>query len=181
MGSPKPLLPLGETTFLGHLLDRLRSSRARPLVVVLGHEAEAVGRQVPLDDVIVVVHPGYRAGMLSSVRAGLRALEPLSVDGFLLCPVDHPRVSPGLVDLLIARFEEAGAPVVIPVARGRRGHPALFARAVFGELLAAPDSIGARQVVWNHACDLVEVPTEEVAATEDIDTPERYRRIVEKT
>lgn len=178
MGSPKPLLPLGDGTFLAHLVDALRASRARPLVVVLGHEAEAVTRAVPLLDVEVRHNPRYREGMLSSVTVGLEAVEG-AVDGVLLCPVDHPRLPPELVDRLIAAFEATDGPIVLPVFQGRRGHPVLLASRLFQELKSAPASVGARQVVWNHAAAIVEIATESEAVVEDIDTPERYRKLIE--
>jgi septum formation protein len=180
MGSPKALLPLGNRTFLTHLIDVVEASRARPILVVLGHEAGRVAREGGLNarhGVEVLVNPGYRAGMLSSILAGLRRL-PQDTDGLLLFLVDHPRVSPSLVNRLIAQFDESRAPVVLPVFRGRRGHPVLFSRSVFSELAQAPPAVGARQVVWNHAAEVVEVPTEEPGVVEDIDTPERYRELL---
>ena len=174
MGSPKPLLRLGDTTFLERVLGQFLASRARPVVVVLGHEAEWIQSQVRLDDARVVVNPDYRQGMLSSIRAGLQALEGEPVSGALICPVDHPNVGTPLIDLLITRFEETQSPMVVPTHGDRRGHPVLFAAPLFGELLTAPDAVGARQVVWDHADEVLEVPTEDRGIIMDIDTPEQY-------
>jgi len=179
MGSPKPLLPLGEATFLANLLYSLRASRARPIVVVLGHEAAAVRAGVDLGDARAVDNPSYRDGMLSSIRAGIGALDD-DVLGALLLPVDHPRVSARLVDSLIDRFLSAQAPIVVPTFNGRRGHPVLFGRALFGELLHAPEAVGARQVVWDHASEVLEVPADEPHVLEDVDTQADYRRLIEK-
>jgi molybdenum cofactor cytidylyltransferase len=181
MGMSKPLLPLGETTFLGHLLANLRRSRAEPLVVVLGHEAERVKREVSLQGVSWVENPRYREGMLSSVEAGLRTLRDVPADAALLFPVDHPRVGAALVDALIEAFERTGAPVIIPRMRGRRGHPVLFARSLWPELATAPPSVGARQVVWDHAREVLEVPTDDQGVVDDIDTPELYRSLVDES
>jgi molybdenum cofactor cytidylyltransferase len=182
MGSPKPLLPLGATTFLDHLLHQFLTSRARPVIVVLGHQAERILRQVPIQkaqNATAVVNPDYRQGMLSSIRAGLRELGDEPVSGALVCPVDHPRISAALVDLLITRFEETHASIVVPVYEGRRGHPVLFARTLFDEIQRAPDSVGARQVVWDHAGEVLEIPTEDRGIITDIDTPEQYERLVQ--
>ncbi len=174
MGSPKPLLPLGDTSFLEHLLGQFLASRARPVLVILGHEAERVRSEVRLDDALVVVNPEYRKGMLSSIRAGLRALEGEPVSGALICPVDLPDVSTAVVDLVISQFERTRAAIVVPAYEGRRGHPVLFAQPLFEELLKAPDSVGARQVVWDHANEVLEIPTEDRGIIMDIDTPEQY-------
>lgn len=178
MGSPKPLLPFRGSTFLGHLIEEFRASRADPVVVVLGHEADRIRREVALGGARTVINAEYRRGMLSSIRAGLEALSGEGVDGVLLCPVDHPKVDSALIDRLIERFEETGRPVVLPVQEGRRGHPVLFSRSVFDELVAAPDSVGARQVVWDHADEVLEVVTEQSGANVDVDTPEEYRKLV---
>jgi molybdenum cofactor cytidylyltransferase len=174
MGSPKPLLRLGDTTFLERLVGQFLASRARPVVVVLGHEAERIRSQVCLDDALVVVNPDYRQGMLSSIRVGLQALQGEPVAGVLICPADLPDISTAVVDLVIGQWEETRAPIVVPVCTGRRGHPVLFARALFEELLKAPNSVGARQVMWDHAAEVTEVPTEERGIIMDIDTPEEF-------
>lgn len=178
MGSPKPLLPVAKSNFLTRLLEEFQASKARPIVVVLGHQAERVLREIPFGEAMAVVNKDYQQGMLSSIRCGLRELSGESIDAALVCPADHPRVNRALVDLLIRRFEETGRCIVLPVHRRRRGHPVLFARTLFEELLDAPDSVGARQVVWNHADDLLEVVTDDPGAIIDVDTPEEYRNLV---
>ena len=180
MGSPKPLLPLGESTFLEHVLGQFLASRARPVLVILGHEAERIQGEVSLADARVVVNPHYRQGMLSSIRAGLRALEGEPVSGALICPVDLPDVSTAVVDLVIGRFEKTRAPIVVPVCEGRRGHPVLFAQPLFEEIQRAPDSVGARQVLWDHASEVLEIPTEDRGIITDVDTPEQYERLRRK-
>jgi molybdenum cofactor cytidylyltransferase len=178
MGSPKPLLPFRGGTFLGHLLEEFRLSKAQPVVVVLGCEAARVRREVPFGNAHAIVNETYRLGMLSSIRKGLEALSVEAIDGVIICPVDHPRVDAALIDLLIERFEASGHPVVSPVYDGRRGHPVVFSRSVFAELMKAPDTVGARQVVWDHAEDVLEVVTESSGAGVDVDTPEEYKRLI---
>jgi molybdenum cofactor cytidylyltransferase len=180
MGSPKPLLPFGESTFLEHLLKEFAVSRSSPILVVLGHEQERVRREVAFDKAIPVVNSEYKKGMLSSIRAGLKALQEHQVEGVLICPVDHPKVDRKVIDTLIERFEDARPPVVLPICDGRRGHPVLFSQAVFEELLDAPDSVGARQVVWDHSTELLEVEVDDSGIHCDVDTPGDYRTLTSK-
>ena len=183
MGFPKALLPYpgadgSETTFLGHLLDVMNRSRAEPIVVVLGHEGERIrsslsptswGRARP------VLNERYREGMLTSIVSGLEAVENSPAEGCLVLPVDHPDVTPEIVDLLIGRYEQTPGPILLPVFQGRRGHPVLFSRAVFDEIRRAPESVGARQVVWDHQGDLLEVEVQDPGIGRDVDTPGDYR------
>lgn len=178
MGSSKPLLPIAESSFLARLLEEFQASKARPIVVVLGHQADRIRRKITFGEARTVLNESYRQGMLSSIRAGLRELSGEPIEGALICPVDHPRVSRALVDFLIRRFEETRRSIVLPVCEGRRGHPVLFSCELFEELLHAPDSVGARQVVWDHADDLLEVATDDPGALLDVDTPEDYRKLV---
>jgi len=190
MGFPKALLPVRgneagpETTFLEHLLDVLTRSRAEPIVVVLGHESDRIrssvapsswGRARP------VLNDRYREGMLTSILAGIAAVEKSPADGVLILPVDHPDVRVELVDSLIERFGESRPPVLLPVHRGRRGHPVLFSRTVFGEIRRAPEGVGARQVVWDHQGDLLEIEVSDPGIGRDVDTPSDYRSFRERS
>jgi molybdenum cofactor cytidylyltransferase len=181
MGSPKPLLPFEGKTFLLRLLEEFLASSAEPIVVVLGHGADRILGQMEWRQARPVVNRNYGEGMLSSIRTGLGALSQSSVEGVLVCPVDHPRVSRELIDLLIRRFAEARPLIALPVHQGRRGHPVVFSREVFDEIETAPDTVGARHVVWNHAEEVLEVETTDPGVTCDVDTPEEYRKLVDRS
>ena len=66
--------------------------------------------------------------------------------------------------------------IVLPRYNGRRGHPVLFRAALYGELLAAPVEVGARQVVWNHAVEVAEVETDEEGVLLNLNDPEALRK-----
>ena len=63
-------------------------------------------------------------------------------------------------------------------ATGKRGHPVIFSRALFDELLRAPLDQGAKAVVNAHRQDTLEIDTDDMGITLDIDTPELYRQHV---
>ena len=178
MGRPKALLPYREGTFLGHLIDVTRDSRIGVTRVVLGAGAEEIRAAAKLDPSLVALNAEWEKGQLSSIRAGLRSLEGIEIDGIVLCPVDHPLVSARLVGELVAQFYEGKKAIVLPTFSGRRGHPAIFSKTLFGELLAAPDDKGARAVVWAHAGDVMEVPTEEEGILLNINDPNMLERAI---
>ncbi len=173
MGMPKPLLRFGDTTFLEQIVSVLQKSELDAVTVVLGAQAARIRASTDLADVDVVVNEDYRKGQLSSLLAGLTSL-PSRTEAILLCLVDNPLISSETVDRIVRAFRETGKPIVIPVYEGRRGHPALFARAMFGELLKAPPEEGARHVVRSHQDQVFEVDTRESAILARIDTPEDY-------
>lgn len=178
MGSPKALIPYHGTTFAGHLLEVISHPRVGIVRFVLGAGADKIRERLQLDPATVVLNPDWPRGQLSSIQAAIRSLPPGATAGLMLCPVDHPIVSADLVGQLIAEFDSTGKPVVLPTYRGRRGHPVIFRASLYEELLAASLEVGARQVVWAHQADVVEVPTEEKGVVLNLDDPETLKRAI---
>jgi molybdenum cofactor cytidylyltransferase len=179
MGRPKALLPYREGTFLEHLIQVTHHPRIGLTRVVLGAGAKQIRRIAQLDSSMVVVNPNWEQGQLSSLCEGLRSLAGTETDGIVLCPVDHPLVSAGLVSDLIDQFYKNDKAIVLPTCRGRRGHPAIFSSTLYAELLSAPADKGARAVVWAHAADVLEVPTDEEGAILNINDPDMLRNITD--
>jgi molybdenum cofactor cytidylyltransferase len=178
MGSPKALLPYREGTFLEHLIEVTRHPQIGVTRVVLGAGAEVIRTIAKLDPSIVVLNPEWEQGQLSSICAGLRSLDGIDTEGIILCPVDHPLVSARLVSELVERFYEGKKAIVLPTFNGRRGHPAIFSSALYSELLAAPAEKGARAVVWAHAADVLEFPTDEEGVVLNINDPDMLNRAI---
>jgi molybdenum cofactor cytidylyltransferase len=166
-----------QKTFLCHLIEATRHPRAGVLRVVVGAHAKEIGASAKLDADELVMNEDWRRGQLSSLQAGIRSL-PVDAEGLVLCLVDHPLISAELVASLIAAFDRAKTKVVIPTFHGRRGHPVIFPRALFAELLAAPAEIGARAVVRAHATEIVEVPTEEEGVVLNLNDPATLSQVL---
>ncbi len=180
MGSPKALLPYQGRPFLEHLLDVTRHRLVGHQRVVLGANAEEIRSKLQLEPTNVVLNPDWEKGQLSSIQAALRTLPPGETDGMLLCLVDHPLISAALVDELIEEFYASRKLIVLPVHMGRRGHPVIFSSQLYSELLAAPLEKGARAVVWAHAADTAEVPTDEEGVVLNLNDPETMHRALGK-
>ena len=149
------------------------ASRARPVVVVVGHAKEAVVEALAGLAAQVVVNPEFASGLSSSLRAGLAAL-PAEVEGAVICLGDMPGVSPALIDMLIGAFEAApGAHAAAPTAGGRRGNPVLLGRALFPAAMALNCDEGARRLLDALGPgQLAEVEVGGQSASFDVDTPE---------
>jgi len=174
MGSPKALLAYQGRAFLEHLLEVTQHPRIGVRRVVLGAHVEPITRAVKLDPKEIVINAEWEKGQLSSIQAGLRSLPP-GTDGMMLCLIDHPLISATLVDGMIEQFYATGAPLVVPVYEGRRGHPVIFSALLYGELERAPMEIGARSVVWMHEKEISEYRTEEEGCVLNLNDPEMYR------
>jgi molybdenum cofactor cytidylyltransferase len=176
MGSPKALLPYQGRPFLDHLLAATQHPKISTRRVVLGPHAEPIAKAIHLHADEIVINTDWEAGQLTSIHAALRSL-PSGLDGIVLCLVDHPLISAALVGDLIHAFFVSRAPIVIPTYIGRRGHPVIFSAKLFPELLAAPQDVGARSVVWAHRAEVHEVPTNEEGCVLNLNDPEAFARL----
>jgi CTP:molybdopterin cytidylyltransferase MocA len=183
MGRSKALLPIGNgDTFLTRLVATFRAAGIDDVVVVAGHEASAIVDAVEQGGAgaRVVVNDAYEAGQLTSVLAGLRAVESPQVAAALVTPVDVPLVAVSTVRALVERYRETRAPIVRPVRGDRHGHPVLIDGALFAQLSALDPSQGANAVVRAHASAEGDVVVDDDGAFADVDTPAAYESLLRR-
>src|SRR5271156_123968 len=176
MGSPKALDPFDGLTFVEHLLAATRHPRVGIVRIVLGADAEGIRTELKLGPETIVVNENWRRGQLSSIQAAIRNLPEGATGGLLLCPVDHPLVTLRLVSQLITEFDSSNKSIVLPTHLGRRGHPVIFHSSLYDELLTASPEVGARQVVWAHSDQVVEVETDEAGVLLNLNDPETMKK-----
>jgi molybdenum cofactor cytidylyltransferase len=159
------------------VVDAALASQARPVVIVVGHQAEDVRTVLAGRDVRIVDNPDFADGISTSLRSGLRAL-PDGIDGALICLGDMPRVSSEQLDRLIAAFNPAeGRAVCVPTVRGKRGNPVLFARRFFEEMESVSGDVGARHLIGESPELVCEVEMSDDGVLLDVDTPQMLDRI----
>lgn len=180
MGSPKAFLRLGESTFLERAVTALRDGGCGRVIVVAGPASDPPAREIA-DAAAhlgaeVATNPDPGSEQVDSLRAGLRAAGG-ETEAAVVIPVDVPGVSAELVRAVIDAFRATAAPVVQPYDGERHGHPVLFARRVWPELLEGDLPDGARTVIHAHDGERAEVRVPRLHA--DVDTPDDYRRLLE--
>ena len=175
MGSAKALLDAGGQSFLVRVVSALAAGGCSPVVVVAREADGAVAREANAAGAVVAANPDPDEGPISSIRLALAEWGG-GMDGCAICPVDHPLVTGAAVRSVVACFEKGSADIVIPTWRGRRGHPAIFHRRVFPELLDPDLPEGARTVVRRRPSRVRECVVEDAGVIADIDTPSEYRR-----
>ncbi|WP_420348490.1 NTP transferase domain-containing protein [Pelagibius sp.] len=173
----KLLLPVDGKPMVAHVAECLLASQAGPLAVVTGHDYAAVEAALPEGRFTLAHNPDYASGLASSLHRGLAAL-PEDIDGVLVCLGDMPRVSPQIVDRLMAAFNPLeGRAICVPTWQGKRGNPVLFARRFFAEMQEVAGDVGARALIGEHAEVVCEVPMDDDAVLVDIDTPEALQAL----
>ena len=133
------------------------ASRARPVVVVLGHEAAAVRAALDGLSAAFVENRDYAQGLSTSLRAGLAAL-PARCDGAVVLLGDMPEVGADLIDALISAFDaRPDALAVAPRGAGGLGNPVLLARGLFAQAAELSGDKGARRLVERAGARRVEI------------------------
>jgi molybdenum cofactor cytidylyltransferase len=123
-----------------------------------------------------VVNPRAADGQLTSLIAGLDAIDAPSVPAALVTLVDVPLVNPDTIRTLLARAGDSGAAVVRAVYRGQHGHPVIFKRELFDALRRGDPAVGAKQIVRTAA--IADVEVNDPGVVEDVDTPADYARVI---
>ena len=176
MGGAKQLLRLGEHTVLEHVLENVRTSGVGDIVLVLGHAAETIRKSIDAKNLNIVVNDAYREGMGSSLQTGVSAL-PAEIDAAFIVLADQPFVQPGTLRLLMDRYRESNAQIVIPMYKGFRGNPVLLDRSVFPEVMALTGDIGCRAIFGDHLQGIVKVAVEDLGILLDVDSQEDFDRL----
>ena len=173
MGRAKATLPLeGDDTFLTRIVRTFLEAGVDDVVVVVGHEAEAIVSRFSRLPARFVLNADYDRGQLSSLVAGLGVVDRPGVAGVLVTLVDVPLVSAATVRAVVDRYKRTHAPIVRPTSGARHGHPLLVDRSLFDALRAADPAAGAKLIVRAHASPAGDVEVTDEGAFLDIDTPQ---------
>jgi len=149
------------------------ASRARPVIVVVGHESERVAKALEGLPLQIVFNEAFASGMASSLKAGIAAAPP-DAAGALILLGDMPLVTARLHDAVIAGFAQSpGTLAALPTFNGRRGNPVLLSREFFAAAKRLSGDEGARGLLASLPEGAVaEVAVNDEAAIIDIDTPQ---------
>ena len=171
-GSPKQLLPFGDTNLLGQAIRNANASALDRVVVVLGRASEEVRASVDFGRAEVVDNAAYGTGCASSLLAGLDAAGE-DCEALALLLGDQPGVRPEFIDRVLSEWRREKPWAVVTSYRGGLGHPFVFARTAFDDLRG----LHGDKAVWK----LMEAYPEpalrigvDADLPPDVDTPEDY-------
>ncbi|MBS3023906.1 MULTISPECIES: NTP transferase domain-containing protein [Acidiphilium] len=151
-------------------VDHALAARAALVLVVTGHQDDAVREALTGRPVRFVHAAAFASGMAASLAAGINAL-PADTAAALICLGDMPLVDAAAIDRMIAAYDpDEGRAIVVPTHRGRRGNPILWDRSFFPEIAALTGDAGARHILARHVDRIAEVEMPDDAVLRDFDT-----------
>jgi molybdenum cofactor cytidylyltransferase len=175
MNQPKMLLPWGNTTVIGHVIQTLRLADIPDILVVTGGAHEQVSTTVLELHANTVFNENYHSQeLLSSIQCGLRCL-PSESAAALICLGDQPQIQELTVRHICQAFLLHGSPLIAPSYRMRRGHPWLIGRSLWNSLLEWDPGGSPRDFINRYQDHIEYVVVESPSVLEDLDTPEDYQ------
>lgn len=171
-GGNKLLVPILGVPMIRRVVLNALSSVVDEVIVVLGFEAELVKEVISDLSCRIVVNHQYNLGMSSSVKVGFKAVS-YDADAVMILPGDYPLVDSEVINLVVKVYRESFAPIVIASCGGRRGHPVLFSRIIFPELMKInEETMGLKSILRRHEEEIVLAETNRIGVLVDVDFPE---------
>ena len=165
---------------IARVVDNVLSSKARPVIVVTGHQAEQVEHILGGRPVRYVHAQDYAEGLSASLKAGIAAV-PEDCAAAIVCLGDMPLVTGRMLDRLLESYDrEEGRLIVLPTFHGKQGNPMLWDRRFFPEILQITGDSGARFLVGKHVEAVAEVEMADDAVLRDFDTTESLNTLPQR-
>ena len=168
MGQPKMLMPWGNVTVLGKVIETLRAAGVEDITLVTN---STIALQITKYELPIILNDNGE--MLESIQLGLQAQKP-SVEATLICLGDQPQVEEGSVKQVCNGFRQSKSRLVVPSHQMRRGHPWLVTRELWGEILQLRAPKSMRDFLNTHKDEILYVECDSPGILQDLDTPADY-------
>ena len=173
MGAFKPLLSFGDKTVVEHCVKNLRNAGLEQIIVVVGHRAADVRKQLQDFDLMFALNPDPESEMSVSIACGVESVSR-GTKAALIALVDHPAVPSDVTKLLIEQWRLGPSRIIQPEYQGHGGHPVLIDLAYRDELLNLDPRRGLRTLFDQHRDEVLRLTVESPFVARDMDTWEDY-------
>lgn len=173
MKKQKLLLPFKGKTIIETVIDNIVPALQTNIVVVLGANRNEISKEISKFQVKLVENRNHLSGMLSSVICGIGSL-PESSKAVLAYLGDQPQIETDVTFKVIDAYKKSGKGIVIPVYKGKRGHPVLIDMKYRSEIKQLDPEKGLRQLMEKFRTDIREIECGRPEILRDIDTPQDY-------
>ncbi len=165
---------------IARVVDNVLSSKARPILIVTGHQADEIEHALGGRPVRYVHAADYADGLSASLKAGIAAVPPEAAAA-IVCLGDMPLVTGRMIDRLLDAYDpDEGRTIVLPTFRGKQGNPMLWDRRYFPEILQVTGDSGARFLLGKHLEQVAEVEMADDAVVRDFDTADALETLPQR-
>lgn len=180
MGRLKPLLKLGKGSVIEHVAGSFRAEGIQDILIVLGHCSRDIIPELVKHNLAWKVNQHYALGMLSTIKKGIESLRG-GTDAFFIMPVDIPLVRPSTLRKLVASYETYPGKIIYPSFQGKKGHPPMIPSRFIEDILQYEGPGGLQRCLKAWDSDSLEVAVADHGVLVDMDTPDDYAAILERS
>jgi len=173
----KPLVKIDGKTMLEMVIDKVKASKIDERILVLGYMADTILSLLNFEGLKVVINRDFSEGMASSLALGIKALDK-RCKACLIFLGDKPFFSVNTVNQLIDIYNEGKGEIILPKYKGERGHPVLFDKSYFKDLVKLKGDMGAKALIEKYKEKVFEVDVEDEGILIDIDTEEDLKKVL---
>jgi molybdenum cofactor cytidylyltransferase len=173
MRKNKLLLPFHKKTLIEIVVKHAMQAGIDNILLVLGAYRDdllPVIRRMPVRH---CYNKDYKKGMLSSVQCGFRNIPP-SMEAAIIFLGDQPAIPGEVTQALIKDYRQSERGIVIPVYRGKRGHPVLIHKRYRKDIDVLDQAEGLHGLMRKFSHDILEVEVDSPGILKDIDVPQDY-------
>lgn len=180
MGSPKQLLSFQHKSLLNITIEAAVNAVEGSVVVILGDNYDLIAGDIAHRGLCIVGNPGWEEGISASIRLGMSVLmaKEASMDGVILMVCDQPFITSLHLQTLLLKAEITGQCIVASSYAETLGVPALFCKHHFNDLMSLKGAEGAKTLILKYMDEVAPVPF--TNGEIDIDTPDDYRKLINK-
>lgn len=176
LGRPKQNLLFHEQTLLQRAIKTGLESDCRPVLVVLGANADAIELSNE-DGVKVLYNMDWNEGMASSIRTAINEIKKnKEINQAIIMLCDQPFVTQVLIKTMLQKSSKTGKLIIACSYNNVIGVPALFKRELFAKLLLLKGHEGAKKLLKSGQYAITSIPFER--GNFDIDTISDYEELL---
>jgi len=166
-GTNKMAMTIENKTILSRVIETLLAVCDK-IVVVGGHNYNSIKQITDIYNKLQLVkNNDYHHGMFSSVKRGVSEMKK----DFFLIPGDYPAVKK---DTYI-KLQKSAGDFIVPVYKGRRGHPVLIKKNLITTLMNEP--VDSNLKVFRDKCNPEFIEIDDEGILMDVDTQEDFEKI----
>jgi molybdenum cofactor cytidylyltransferase len=155
MGESKTEIRINRKTILETVIENV-SDFCENIIVVTGHYHNSQKKILARSKRVTLVYNNeYQLGMFSSVKTGIKYVK---TSRFFVLPADIPFIQSSTFRFMIAKSEK----ILIPVYKGRKGHPVLINSKLIPKILSESDNSNLRDFINKTGFSIVNIDDENI-------------------
>lgn len=176
MGEPKMSLDIGGKTLLQKTVENAISSKAEYINVVLNKDYKFLEEDLKNISTNIIWNDDSNRGMSYSIALGIRNSQH-HTENIMILLADQPGITPELINRLISQHMRKNFLITQPRYLDGPGHPVIFNKVLFDELLKVTGDKGGREIIkkFHDQRQLMDVDFNQPM---DLDTKENYQKYI---